>query len=160
MEEAKAAILAIVDPLKAELNAVYKGRVVNITKFNLRQHPSGPGRPGPSPSSVAASGSTPSRTCSPSGRSWKCVDEIDDKGKVSLAIGGEPERGGAAGGVGAVATDGNGSAVVSVSFEDVRRRAGPGGRRPRPQPGARRASVMAAAVVTQAAATRGRRRHR
>ena len=33
MEEAKAAILAIVDPPKAELGAVYNGRVVNITKF-------------------------------------------------------------------------------------------------------------------------------
>ena len=33
MEEAKAAILAIVDPPKAELNKVYTGRVVNITKF-------------------------------------------------------------------------------------------------------------------------------
>ena len=30
---AKAAILAIVDPPKAELGAVYMGRVVNITKF-------------------------------------------------------------------------------------------------------------------------------
>ena len=33
MEEAKAAILAIVDPPKAELDKVYNGRVVNITKF-------------------------------------------------------------------------------------------------------------------------------
>ena len=33
MEEAKAAILAIVDPPKAELGKVYTGRVVNITKF-------------------------------------------------------------------------------------------------------------------------------
>ncbi len=33
MEEAKAAILAIVDPPKAELGKVYNGRVVNITKF-------------------------------------------------------------------------------------------------------------------------------
>ena len=33
MEEAKAAILAIVDPPKAELGKVYDGRVVNITKF-------------------------------------------------------------------------------------------------------------------------------
>ena len=33
MEEAKAAILAIVDPPKAEIGAVYMGRVVNITKF-------------------------------------------------------------------------------------------------------------------------------
>ena len=48
------------------------------------------------------------------------VDEIDDKGKVSLTpVGDEPEQGGAAGGDGSVATDGNGSAVVSVSFEDT-----------------------------------------
>ena len=33
MEEAKAAILAIVDPPKAEIDAVYTGRVVNTTKF-------------------------------------------------------------------------------------------------------------------------------
>ena len=33
MEEAKAAILAIVDPPKAELGKIYNGRVVNITKF-------------------------------------------------------------------------------------------------------------------------------
>ena len=33
MEEAKAAILDIVDPPKAELDKVYMGRVVNITKF-------------------------------------------------------------------------------------------------------------------------------
>jgi polyribonucleotide nucleotidyltransferase len=33
MEAAKAAILAIVDPPKAELGKIYTGRVVNITKF-------------------------------------------------------------------------------------------------------------------------------
>ena len=33
MEEAKQAILNIVDPPKAELGKVYQGRVVNITKF-------------------------------------------------------------------------------------------------------------------------------
>ena len=33
VEEAKARILAIVDPPTAELNAIYLGRVVSITKF-------------------------------------------------------------------------------------------------------------------------------
>src|SRR5580765_4530243 len=33
MEEAKARILAIVDPPKADVGATYLGRVVNVTKF-------------------------------------------------------------------------------------------------------------------------------
>ena len=70
MEEAKAAILAIVDPPKAELGKVYNGRVVNITKFGAFVNIL-PGRDGLRAhlqARSAAGASTPSRTCSRSAR--------------------------------------------------------------------------------------------
>ncbi len=123
MEEAKAAILAIVDPPKAELNAVYKGRVVNITKFGAFVNIL-PGRDGLVHISKLGRGkriNAVEDVLSLGQELEVRVDEIDDKGKVSLTpVGDEPEQGGVAGGGdAAVATDGNGSAVVSVSFEET-----------------------------------------
>ena len=123
MEEAKAAILAIVDPPKAELNAVYRGRVVNITKFGAFVNIL-PGRDGLVHISKLGRGkriNAVEDVLSLGQELEVRVDEIDDKGKVSLTpVGDEPEQGGVAGGGdAAVATDGNGSAVVSVSFEET-----------------------------------------
>ena len=123
MEEAKAAILAIVDPPKAELNAVYRGRVVNITKFGAFVNIL-PGRDGLVHISKLGRGkriNAVEDVLSLGQELEVRVDEIDDKGKVSLTpVGDEPEQGGVTGGGdAAVATDGNGSAVVSVSFEDT-----------------------------------------
>ncbi|MEZ5298779.1 MAG: KH domain-containing protein [Ilumatobacteraceae bacterium] len=72
MEEAMQAILNIVDPPKAEIGKTYMGRVVNITKFgafvNILRAVTASCT---SRSSVAASGSRPSRTCSSSVRRSK-----------------------------------------------------------------------------------------
>jgi polyribonucleotide nucleotidyltransferase len=122
MEEAKAAILAIVDPPKAELNAVYKGRVVNITKFGAFVNIL-PGRDGLVHISKLGRGkriNAVEDVLSLGQELEVRVDEIDDKGKVSLTpVGDDLEQDGASGGDGAVEADGNGSAVVSVSFEDT-----------------------------------------
>ena len=141
MEEAKAAILAIVDPPKAELNAVYKGRVVNITKFGAFVNIL-PGRDGLVHISKLGRGkriNAVEDVLSLGQELEVRVDEIDDKGKVSLTpVGDEPEQGGVAGGDGAVADRRKRERCRQrVVRGDVRRRAEPGGRRPRPQRGAR-----------------------
>ncbi len=86
MEEAKMAILNIVDPPKAELGAVYMGRVVNITKFGAFVNIL-PGRDG----LVHISKMGGSKRINAVedvlelGQPIEVkVDEIDDKGKVSL----------------------------------------------------------------------------
>ena len=122
MEEAKAAILAIVDPPKAELNAVYKGRVVNITKFGAFVNIL-PGRDGLVHISKLGRGKRINAVedVLQLGQELEVrVDEIDDKGKVSLTpVGDEPESDGAAGGDTAAAVNGNGAPIVSVSFEET-----------------------------------------
>ena len=112
----KAAILAIVDPPKAELNAVYKGRVVNITKFGAFVNIL-PGRDGLVHISKLGRGkriNAVEDVLSLGQELEVRVDEIDDKGKVSLTPVDEPEQGRAAGGDGAVATDGNPGALSSA----------------------------------------------
>jgi polyribonucleotide nucleotidyltransferase len=124
MEEAKAAILAIVDPPKAELNKVYNGRVVNITKFGAFVNIL-PGRDGLVHISKLGRGrriNAVEDVLSLGQELEVRVDEIDDKGKVSLSpVGDGPEvSDGDAGDAGAA--DGNGSDggdVVNVSFEDA-----------------------------------------
>ncbi|MFN3258362.1 MAG: polyribonucleotide nucleotidyltransferase [Ilumatobacter sp.] len=145
MEEAKMAILNIVDPPKAELEGVYMGRVVNITKFGAFVNIL-PGRDGLVHISKMGGGRRINAVedVLELGQEIEVrVDEIDDKGKVSLTptspLGGDGDAsdgGGSNGGGrerrsrndraersdrddapasdnGAVATD-----VVEVSFED------------------------------------------
>ena len=125
MEEARAAILAIVDPPKAELNAVYKGRVVNITKFGAFVNIL-PGRDGLVHISKLGGGrriNAVEDVLSLGQELEVRVDEIDDKGKVSLTpVGDEPPApvGGDAGaGSSAAAPAAGNGEVVNVSFEDT-----------------------------------------
>ena len=129
MEEAKAAILAIVDPPKAELGKVYNGRVVNITKFGAFVNIL-PGRDGLVHISKLGGGKRINAVedVLPLGQEIEVrVDEIDDKGKVSLTPAGDaaavrrrPGAGrrrcsGAGRGDGRQPSGGD---VVSVSFEE------------------------------------------
>ena len=86
MEEAKAQILAIVDPPKAELGEIYRGRVVNITKFGAFVNIL-PGRDGLVHISKLGGGKRIAQVedvVSLGDEIEVRVDEIDDKGKVSL----------------------------------------------------------------------------
>jgi polyribonucleotide nucleotidyltransferase len=128
MEEAKAAILAIVDPPKAELGKVYNGRVVNITKFGAFVNIL-PGRDGLVHISKLGGGKRIAQVedVLQLGKDLEVrVDEIDDKGKVSLTptsatAGGDAPVPAAVGApaaeADAVAT-GSDEDVVSVSFEE------------------------------------------
>jgi polyribonucleotide nucleotidyltransferase len=130
MEEAKAAILAIVDPPKAELGKVYNGRVVNITKFGAFVNIL-PGRDGLVHISKLGGGkriNAVEDVLSLGQEIEVRVEEIDDKGKVSLTPAGDPpapvdggapsERssGNGNGGASPAATTGD---VVNVSFEET-----------------------------------------
>ena len=97
MEEAKMAILNIVDPPKAELDKVYLGRVVNITKFGAFVNIL-PGRDGLVHISKMGGGRRINAVedVLELGQEREVkVDEIDDKGKVSLTptspLGGDGE---------------------------------------------------------------------
>ncbi|HEU4840504.1 MAG TPA: polyribonucleotide nucleotidyltransferase [Ilumatobacteraceae bacterium] len=123
MEEAKAAILAIVDPPKAELGKVYNGRVVNITKFGAFVNIL-PGRDGLVHISKLGRGkriNAVEDVLSLGQEIEVKVDEIDDKGKVSLSPAGDgpdaPE-GVASEGAATSVSNGNGD-VVNVSFEEA-----------------------------------------
>jgi polyribonucleotide nucleotidyltransferase len=121
MEEAKAAILAIVDPPKAELGKVYSGRVVNITKFGAFVNIL-PGRDGLVHISKLGRGrriNAVEDVLSLGQEIEVRVDEIDDKGKVSLTPLGDETSAGEVNGDGAVApANAAGDRVVNVSFED------------------------------------------
>jgi polyribonucleotide nucleotidyltransferase len=123
MEEAKAAILAIVDPPKAELGKVYNGRVVNITKFGAFVNIL-PGRDGLVHISKLGRGkriNAVEDVLSLGQEIEVRVDEIDDKGKVSLSpVGDGPEVREGTDEASGEGGDGNGRAdVVNVSFEDA-----------------------------------------
>ncbi|WP_116999955.1 polyribonucleotide nucleotidyltransferase [Desertimonas flava] len=131
MEEAKAAILAIVDPPKAELGKTYNGRVVNITKFGAFVNIL-PGRDGLVHISKLGGGRRIAAVedVLTLGQEIEVrVDEIDDKGKVSLTpVGDAPaaDRDGDAvpavvGAETAAASESApaGEAVVNVSFEET-----------------------------------------
>jgi polyribonucleotide nucleotidyltransferase len=129
MEEAKAAILAIVDPPKAELGKVYNGRVVNITKFGAFVNIL-PGRDGLVHISKLGGGKRINQVedVLQLGQEIEVrVDEIDDKGKVSLtptSDAGPARQSPVPAAVGAVASEGQSPPsaadddVVSVSFEE------------------------------------------
>ena len=86
MEEAKAAILAIVDPPKAEIGKTYKGRAVNITKFGAFVNIL-PGRDGLVHISKLGRGkriNAVEDVLNLGDEIDVTVEEIDDRGKVSL----------------------------------------------------------------------------
>ena len=120
MEEAKAAILAIVDPPKAEIGKTYLGRVVNITKFGAFINIL-PGRDGLVHISKLGRGkriNAVEDVLSLGDEIEVTVEEIDDRGKVSLVPAGDLPEGS---GGGAPSASGNGSAhgdLETVSFED------------------------------------------
>jgi polyribonucleotide nucleotidyltransferase len=110
VEDAYARIMAIVDPPKAEIGAVYTGKVVNITKFGAFVNIL-PGRDGLVHISKLGGGKRIARVEDVLDLGDEIevrVDEIDEKGKVSLS----PV--GAAG-----AGDGDGSDEIEVSFSDA-----------------------------------------
>ena len=164
MEEAKAAILAIVDPPKAELGKVYSGRVVNITKFGAFVNIL-PGRDGLVHISKLGRGrriDAVEDVLSLGQELDVRVDEIDDKGKVSLtpvsdeAAPGEGAGDGPPSG-GQATTD----RVVNVSFEDsfdeeLRNELGDLG----PDPMRERAGAGGDSRGGRGDRDRGRRRHR
>ena len=91
MEEARAAILAIVDPPKAEIGKTYTGRVVNITKFGAFVNIL-PGRDGLVHISKLGRGkriNAVEDVLSLGDEIEVTVEEIDDRGKVSLVPAGD-----------------------------------------------------------------------
>jgi polyribonucleotide nucleotidyltransferase len=93
MEEAKALILAIVDPPKAEIGKVYQGRVVNITKFGAFINIL-PGRDGLVHISRLGGGkriNAVEDVLALGDEIEVRVEEIDDRGKISLVPAGEIE---------------------------------------------------------------------
>jgi polyribonucleotide nucleotidyltransferase len=137
MEEAKARILAIVDPPKADVGATYLGKVVNITKFGAFVNIL-PGRDGLVHISKLGRGRRVNAVedVLELGQDIEVVvEEIDEKGKVSLTpsaawyeqhgggdapVGSAPaapaaNRASAGGSNG----NGNGSGAVAVSFDDA-----------------------------------------
>ncbi len=131
MEEAMAAIMAIVDPPKAEIGKVYMGRVVNITKFGAFVNIL-PGRDGLVHISKLGRGKRINSVedVLELGQEIEVkVEEIDDRGKVSLVPAGDlPESDGAAapasneGGRSSAPASAprrdSGPAVETVSFEE------------------------------------------
>ena len=113
MEDAKARILAIVDPPKAELGATYMGRVVSITKFGAFVNIL-PGRDGLVHISKLGRGKRINNVedVLTLGQELEVrVDDIDDKGKVSLTpVGDGPD---------VPASSGGNGGPASVSFEDA-----------------------------------------
>ena len=122
MEEAKAQILAIVDPPKAEIGKTYKGRVVNITKFGAFVNIL-PGRDGLVHISKLGRGkriNAVEDVLNLGDEIDVTVEEIDDRGKVSLVPAGDLAET-AGNGAPSPATGGNGGRpsgdVETVSFE-------------------------------------------
>jgi polyribonucleotide nucleotidyltransferase len=126
MEEAKAAILAIVDPPKAEIGKVYTGRVVNITKFGAFVNIL-PGRDGLVHISKLGRGKRINAVediLSLGDEIEVMVEDVDDRGKVSLVPAGDaPEPSGDAPKAPAMAaaapSAGNGGGTSAVAVETV-----------------------------------------
>ena len=130
MEEAKARILAIVDPPKADVGATYLGRVVNVTKFGAFVNIL-PGRDGLVHISKLGKGKRINNVedVLTLGQEIEVVvEEIDEKGKVSLTPGPSwnPFPNGDGGSAPApAASNGAGDPVpagdrpVAVSFDDA-----------------------------------------
>ncbi|MST34586.1 polyribonucleotide nucleotidyltransferase, partial [Acidimicrobiaceae bacterium USS-CC1] len=116
--EARRRIELILDPPKAEVGAVYRGRVVNITKFGAFVNIL-PGRDGLVHISKLGRGKRIDKVedVVDLGDELEVhVDDIDPQGKVSLSlVGDEPAAGGDSGGTPAPAA----AAGEVVSFEDT-----------------------------------------
>jgi polyribonucleotide nucleotidyltransferase len=102
VEEAKRRIMLILDPPTAELGAVYKGRVVNITKFGAFVNIL-PGRDGLVHISKLGGGKRIDRVedVLSLGQELEVkVDDIDQSGKLSLSLVGDDNGSGGSGGGG------------------------------------------------------------
>jgi polyribonucleotide nucleotidyltransferase len=119
MEEARAQIMAIVDPPKAEIGKTYTGRVVNITKFGAFINIL-PGRDGLVHISKLGRGKRINAVEDVLGLGDEIevtVEEIDDRGKVSLVPAGDlPESSGSGA---AAPASGNGGGSRSSQTSDV-----------------------------------------
>jgi polyribonucleotide nucleotidyltransferase len=127
MEEARAAILAIVDPPKAEIGRTYTGRVVNITKFGAFINIL-PGRDGLVHISKLGRGkriNAVEDVLSLGDEIEVTVEEIDDRGKVSLVPAGDLTEGSSSSPAPAASNGSGGggggshSDLDTVSFEDT-----------------------------------------
>jgi len=124
MEDAKARILAIVDPPKAELGAIYNGRVVSITKFGAFVNIL-PGRDGLIHISKLGGGKRINNVEDVLSLGQEIevrVEDIDDKGKVSLTLAGDPPAPAASSSAPASAPRAAAPAAdgpVTVSFDDA-----------------------------------------
>ena len=124
MEEARTAILNIVDPPKAEIGVTYTGRVVNITKFGAFVNIL-PGRDGLLHISKIGRGkriNAVEDVLSLGDEVEVVVDEIDDRGKVSLSPAGDivPDSAGESSEEAAAPAPApsNGGDIESVSFDE------------------------------------------
>jgi polyribonucleotide nucleotidyltransferase len=121
MEDAKARILAIVDPPKAELGAIYNGRVVSITKFGAFVNIL-PGRDGLIHISKLGAGKRINNVedVLTLGQEIEVrVEDIDDKGKVSLTLAGDPPVAASAPAASAPRAAAPATGPVTVSFDDA-----------------------------------------
>ena len=121
MEDAKARILAIVDPPKAELGAIYNGRVVSITKFGAFVNIL-PGRDGLIHISKLGGGKRINNVedVLTLGQEIEVrVEDIDDKGKVSLTLAGDPPVAASAPAASAPRAAAPATGPVTVSFDDA-----------------------------------------
>jgi polyribonucleotide nucleotidyltransferase len=124
MEDAKARILAIVDPPKAELGAIYNGRVVSITKFGAFVNIL-PGRDGLIHISKLGGGKRINNVEDVLSLGQEIevrVEDIDDKGKVSLTLAGDPPAPAASSSGSSSAPAPRAAAAdgpVTVSFDDA-----------------------------------------
>jgi polyribonucleotide nucleotidyltransferase len=131
VSEARRRIELILDPPKAEVGAIYAGRVVNITKFGAFVNIL-PGRDGLVHISKLGQGKRVDKVedvVDLGDELQVRVDDIDPQGKVSLSIAGDAPAGkpasnggggggGAAGDGGAPEESGGGTATKTASFEE------------------------------------------
>jgi polyribonucleotide nucleotidyltransferase len=120
--EAKRRIELILDPPRAEIGAIYKGRVVNVTKFGAFVNIL-PGRDGLLHISKLGQGKRVDKVEDVVDLGDEVevrVDDIDQQGKVSLSIAGDAPAAKEGGGSGnaAAAPEVEGGAVATASFEE------------------------------------------
>jgi polyribonucleotide nucleotidyltransferase len=117
VEEARRRIALILDPPKAEVGAIYQGRVVNITKFGAFVNIL-PGRDGLLHISKIGGGKRIERVEDVLNLGDEVevrVDDIDPQGKVSLSLASQPAPTSSSSSGG----DAQGSGRVEVSFEEL-----------------------------------------
>ncbi|MDQ1466210.1 MAG: polyribonucleotide nucleotidyltransferase, partial [Actinomycetota bacterium] len=142
VEEAKRRIMLILDPPTAELGAVYKGRVVNITKFGAFINIL-PGRDGLVHISKLGGGKRIDRVEDVLSLGMELevkVDDIDQSGKLSLSLVGDDNGSGGSGGSGG-GSGGGGSRGSSDRGSE--RGSDRGERTERPEPARRESSAEA-----------------